>query len=144
MKEWLRPDEGGPRLRFLRRAAPNLWRCLQKIQKDEQRPDVYAKEPHALTHDVDSLCYFCVWWAAGPPAGRAAPRAHWEADIWEDYEHAGEPGQGVSGGEIRQPVLRRRGLRHQAENFLPEKSPNGRFFELQGRRREGESGRRKP
>ena len=92
MKEWLRPSEGGPRLRFLRRAAPNLWRCLQKIQKDEQRPDVYAKEPHALTHDVDSLRYFCVWWAAGPPAVHSAPRVHWEADVWEDYENA--PPQG--------------------------------------------------
>ncbi len=46
---------------------------------------MYAKEPHALTHDVDSLRYFCVWWAAGPPAVHSAPRAHWEADVWEDY-----------------------------------------------------------
>ena len=53
---------------------------------------MYAKEPHALTHDVDSLRYFCVWWAAGPPAVHSAPRAHWEADVWEDYENA--PPQG--------------------------------------------------
>ena len=63
MKEWLRPDEhGAPRLTFAPRAAPNPYRCLQKIQKDEKRPDVYAKEPHDLTHDCDSLRYFCVWW----------------------------------------------------------------------------------
>ena len=64
--------------------------------------------------------------------------------MWEDYEHAGEQGRGVSGGEIRQPVLRRQGIRRRWK-FLPEKSPNGRFFfELQGRRGKGESGRRKP
>ncbi|MFQ7158955.1 MAG: hypothetical protein ACLRPX_04760, partial [Ruthenibacterium sp.] len=93
MKEWLRPGEGGPRLRFLRRAAPNLWRCLQKIQKDEKKPDTYAKEPHSLTHDVDSLRYFCVWWTS--PAARVEKRvrAHWEDDLFEDYENADEQGK---------------------------------------------------
>lgn len=32
------PGRGRAAAALLRRAAPNLWRCLQKIQKDEQRP----------------------------------------------------------------------------------------------------------
>ena len=93
MKEWLYPGPDGPMLRIKRRAAPNLWRCLQKIQKDEKKPDTYAKEPHSLTHDVDSLRYFCVWWTS--PAARVEKRvrAHWEDDLFEDYENADEQGK---------------------------------------------------
>lgn len=93
IREWLActPETGRPRLTLL--DAPNLWHCLAQIQKDPRRPDVYAKEPHALTHDVDSLRYFCVWWAQ--PANRpAAPRAgRWEPDLLADYEQADEAGR---------------------------------------------------
>jgi hypothetical protein len=41
-------------------AAPNLWRCLQRIQKDENDPNDVATEPHELTHLPDSLRAFCV------------------------------------------------------------------------------------
>lgn len=93
MREWLSaPPEGGPP-RLTIADAPNLWHCLAHIQKDPRRPDVYAKEPHALTHDVDSLRYFCVWWAQ--PADRPAParRPGWEPDLLADYERADEAGR---------------------------------------------------
>lgn len=94
MKEWLRPDErGAPRLTFAPRAAPNLYRCLQKIQKDEKRPDVYAKDPHELTHDCDSLRYFCVWWVSAAETSAPRRRARWEPDLYEDYENADEAGK---------------------------------------------------
>lgn len=67
IKEWLRvPEEPGclPALTIDRDAAPNLYSCLIKIQKDKKRPDVYAKQPHNLTHDIDSLRCFCVYWTA--------------------------------------------------------------------------------
>lgn len=39
-------------------ACPNLERCLSKIQKDKNKPNVYAKQPHELTHIVDAFRYF--------------------------------------------------------------------------------------
>jgi phage terminase large subunit len=39
--------------------APNLVRCLTKIQKDKQKSTTYANQPHELTHIVDSLRAFC-------------------------------------------------------------------------------------
>ena len=64
MKEWLKPVGDTAALTIDEGAAPNLVRCLTKIQKDKNRPNVYAKEPHNLTHDVDSLRCFCVYWTA--------------------------------------------------------------------------------
>lgn len=60
MKEWLKPIEERDEqtgdiittanLTIDEGAAPNLWRCLVNIQKDKKNPNVYAKEPHNLTH----------------------------------------------------------------------------------------------
>lgn len=50
-------------------AAPNLVRCLKKIQKDKRRPNEYANDPHELTHIVDSLRAFC----SGRPLTSAEP-----------------------------------------------------------------------
>jgi len=68
MKEWLRPvqepDEHTgeaittANLTIDEGAAPSLWRCLVNIQKDKKNPNVYAKEPHELTHSIDSIRYF--------------------------------------------------------------------------------------
>lgn len=70
IKEWLVPIQtrheqtGEPittaKLRIYDGTAPNLVSCLTKIQKDKQRPNMYANEPHELTHIVDSLRAFCV------------------------------------------------------------------------------------
>lgn len=89
MKEWLKPIDGGKsKLTILDGCAPNLQRCLNKIQKDKNRPNVYAKIPHDLTHDVDSLRYFCVYWTidADDPSRRS--KREWTEDMWEDYDNA--------------------------------------------------------
>ena len=75
VKEWLKPIEKRdehtgeekivPRLRILNGAAPNLYRCLIRIQRDEHKPNDCANDPHELTHMPDSLRAFC--------AGRPAP-----------------------------------------------------------------------
>lgn len=75
VKEWIRPVEEyneqtgaktlTARLQILRGTAPNLWRCMKAIQKDEKKPNDAANEPHELTHLPDSLRAFC--------AGRPTP-----------------------------------------------------------------------
>jgi hypothetical protein len=90
MKEWLKPIDEKARLTILEGCAPNLYRCLQKIQKDKKRPNVYAKDPHDLTHDVDSLRSFCVWWVRSPEIDyeRIEHRCH--NSILEDIENASD------------------------------------------------------
>ena len=91
MKEWLRPqgEDKKSRLTILEGAAPNLYRCLQKIQRDKKRPNVYAKEPHDLTHNPDSLRYFSVWWTNfAEKVSDEKRRKSWRPDLLEDFENA--------------------------------------------------------
>ena len=91
MKEWLRvPEEGGrPALTFLKDTADETIKHLQKIQKDKNRPNVYAKTPHDLTHDVDSLRCFCVWWVRAPrPDKKKNKGKKWSPDLIEDFRNA--------------------------------------------------------
>ena len=88
MKEWLKPIDGKARLTILDGCAPNLYRCLQKIQKDKKRPNVYAKDPHDLTHDVDSLRSFCVWWVRSPEVDYETIETRQHSSILEDIENA--------------------------------------------------------
>lgn len=88
MKEWFRVDEKTGKAFLQMHNAPNLWRCLQKIQKDPKNVDVYAKEPHSLTHDVDSLRYFCVWWTSPAKKADNPRRTKWTEDMYEDYRNA--------------------------------------------------------
>lgn len=92
MKDWLLPvgEENKSSLQFVEGAAPNLYRCLQKIQKDKNRPNVYAKEPHDLTHDVDSIRCFCVYWISPASASKNGKKRKWTWDMYEDYENASE------------------------------------------------------
>ncbi len=90
MKVWLQPkgENQKSKLTILRDAAPSLYRCLQKIQKDKDRPNVYAKDPHDLTHGPDSLRYFCVWWTGTATNEYDSKRKKtWTADLLEDYEN---------------------------------------------------------
>ena len=92
MKEWLRPREKDgehlkSKLTILKGEAPNLYNCLKKIQKDDKQPNIYAKKPHELTHDCDSLRYFCVWWTSAAQVPKPKGKK-WRADLLEDYERA--------------------------------------------------------
>jgi len=88
MKEWLKPIDDKARLTILEGCAPNLYRCLQKIQKDKKRPNIYAKDPHDLTHDVDSLRSFCVWWVRSPEIDYEVIETKQHQSILEDIENA--------------------------------------------------------
>lgn len=91
MKEWLKPQaEGLARLTILQDCASNLFRCLRKIQRDKKRPNVYAKEPHDLTHSPDALRCFCIWWTLAADFDIGGNRKKWTADMWEDYNNASD------------------------------------------------------
>lgn len=92
LKELLRHGDGQlGRLTILDNCAPNLLRCLKKIQHDEKHPNVYeTKKSHELTHAVDAARYMAVYWtnpANGEVKGR---KKKWRRDQYEDYENASE------------------------------------------------------
>lgn len=106
MKEWLKPRENQKsRLTILEGSAPNLYRCLQKIQKDKKKPNVYAKEPHDLTHDPDSLRYFCAWWTIAPDKVDEKRKKFWTPDRIEDYDNANEEGKRYLIEKYGEPIL---------------------------------------
>ncbi len=70
MKEWLKPykDEQNcmtARLKIFN-TCKNLIRCLPQVQHDEKRIGDIANEPHELTHSVDAIRGFCVYWTQEP------------------------------------------------------------------------------
>lgn len=103
LKEWLRVNEDGkPSLTFLYDCAPNAIKCLQKIQKDKRNPKIYAKQPHELTHSVDSLRYFAVYWTKSPKADKEKDtRPKWTKDLIYDWKHATK--------EVKQLMLKQLG-----------------------------------
>lgn len=105
MKEWLRPREGKKsRLTLLKGEAPNLYDCLKKIQKDDKQPNVYAKKPHDLTHDPDSLRYFCVWWTTAAEVPRVKGKK-WRTDLIEDYKNADKETKALMVSIYGEPIL---------------------------------------
>lgn len=70
MKEWLKPykDEQDCMTAKLKifNTCKNLIRCLPQIQHDEKRVGDIANEPHELTHSVDAIRGFCVYWTQEP------------------------------------------------------------------------------
>lgn len=67
LKELLYHEGREPRMIFERGRTARCLYDLSKIQKDEKRPDIYAKEPHELTHGVDALRYFAVYYIQKAP-----------------------------------------------------------------------------
>ena len=91
LKEYLKHDEGQKgKLTAYGNCAPEAYRCLTKIQRDEKKPIVYAKEPHDLTHSVDALRYFCVYWINPAISVVSGKKIKWTDDMREDYENANE------------------------------------------------------
>lgn len=89
MKELLKhEDEGKSKLTILNNCAPNLLKCLKKIQHDERKPKVYAKQPHDLTHSVDAARYFAIYWTNPANNADKGRKRKWRRDQYEDYENA--------------------------------------------------------
>lgn len=113
MKEWLKPRKDPltdepmqSRLTILEGAAPNLYKCLQKIQKDKNKPNIYAKQPHDITHDVDSLRCFCVYWTISADSKTEKQRKKiWTPDLLEDYLNASDEDKAYLESKYGVPML---------------------------------------
>lgn len=113
MKEWFRPRENEltgettqSKLTILEDSAPNLYKCLQKIQKDKNKPNIYAKQPHDITHDVDSLRCFCVYWTISAENKAEEKRKKvWTPDMIEDWENADDDGRAYLEAKYGVPPL---------------------------------------
>ena len=91
IKEWVYAKEGEQsRLTILNNCAPNLFDSITKIQVDDKKPNVYAKMPHNLTHAVDGIRYFCVYWTLPADVISNKSTRKWTDDMWEDYKNASE------------------------------------------------------
>lgn len=89
IKEYLKHSDGGKgKLTIYKNCAPELLRCLKKIQRDDKKPNIYANKPHDLTHSVDGLRYWCVYWTLPAESETNAKHIHWRPDMWEDYDNA--------------------------------------------------------
>ena len=107
MKEWLKPKENDQSdLTIYEDSAPNLYKCLQKIQKDKKKPNIYAKQPHDITHDVDSLRCFCVWWTnTAEDKTEKQRKAFWTPDRIEDWENANDEERAYLEELYGEPIL---------------------------------------
>ena len=92
MKEHLRVRENGtPKLTFLDGTCDALLHDLKKIQKDKNKPTVYAKNPHDLTHLPDALRVFCTWWVSpAAESEKAKLGKRWSKDLLEDWDNGNE------------------------------------------------------
>ena len=91
---------------FLPLPLLTVYLYCRKIQKDKNKPKIYAKQPHDLTHDVDSLRAFCIWWVRAPLPDRAKDdRPKWREDLIEDYKHASREIKELMIRELGEPRL---------------------------------------
>ena len=89
LKEYLKHDTGKKsKLTAYGNCAKEAYRCLTKIQRDEKKPIVYAKDPHDLTHSVDALRYFTVYWINPAVSVKTGKQIKWTEDMRNDYENA--------------------------------------------------------
>jgi hypothetical protein len=91
LKEYLAHEEGKrSKLTILRNCAPELLKCLKKIQHDDKKPNIYANTPHDLTHSVDAARYFAIYWTLSAEKTDNSIHRKWRSDQWEDYDNASE------------------------------------------------------
>lgn len=88
LKELLRHGDGLGKLTILNNSAPNLLRSLKKIQHDDKKPKIYAKQPHELTHAVDAARYYAIYWTMPAVGTDTTKKKKWRRDQYEDYENA--------------------------------------------------------
>lgn len=88
IKEDVSTLKGRPKFQMLEGTCPNLMNSFKKVQKDKIRPNVYAKTPHDLTHDLDSIRCFSVYWTSKGKERDTTTKKKLPRDIMEDYRNA--------------------------------------------------------
>ena len=86
LKEML--TDGGRGIRFFHNCS-EIIRTLPALTVDKIRPTDCATRPHELTHAPDALRGYAIFYAQPAPI-RDRVKAPWTADMWEDYQAAGE------------------------------------------------------
>ena len=70
MKEWLKvykdeQEQDTSKIKIFS-TCKNLIRCLPQVQHSDKKIGDVANEPHELTHSVDAIRGFCVYWTQEP------------------------------------------------------------------------------
>lgn len=93
-----------PRLKIFR-TCPNLIRCMQQILVDEKHPEDCSDDNHELTHSIDALRYFAIWWVKVPEITREKKvnREVWTEDLLQDYYRADAEGKAYLRGKYGSP-----------------------------------------
>lgn len=94
-----------PNMTFLKDTCPETIRCLQKIQKDKNKPTVYAKQPHDLTHLVDAIRYFATFWNTPSQKEKATQKKKWRPDLLADYRKASKEIKALMVKQLGEPIL---------------------------------------
>ena len=65
----------------------NLIKNIPLAQYDETKQNDMATEPHEITHILDALRYFCIYWINTPdkPKKVDGRRMTWTQDMIDDY-----------------------------------------------------------
>ena len=67
----------------------NLIRSMSSILVDPKNPCDCKREPHELTHSVDALRYFAIWWWQSSSEKSKKSVGFTRQDMMDDYERAG-------------------------------------------------------
>lgn len=91
VKEHLHVRESGRPILRIFSTCRELIKYLPMAQHDEKNYGDICKEPHSITHSLDSLRYFCVFWHANHSyvePEEDAKRVKYDPDMLRDYRRA--------------------------------------------------------
>ncbi len=95
IKDLMAPMKDGKPALMVFNTCKQLINDLRDIQADEDNPNDCAKEPHELTHTVDSLRYYCVSrtldGTSDPSSMMDDPDDEFDGESYESFVFGGEP-----------------------------------------------------
>ena len=89
LKELLAVRDGSAGLKIFS-SCTEIIKCLPALSIDKIRPTDCATEPHEITHAPDALRGFAIFYARPAPQQQRSTAHIWTADMWDDYNNAGD------------------------------------------------------